>query len=494
MAEQYIFTIENLTKAYGKREVLKNIWLAFYPGAKIGVIGSNGAGKSTLLRIMAGVDKDFLGTARLTAGFSIGYVPQEPRLDDDQGRARATSRRPSPPRAPCSQQQRGTRQQDGRGRRPTRSRSSSDEMDRVQDAIDAANAWDLDRQLEIAMDAMRLPPGDATADDALRRRAAPRRPVQDAAAEARPAAARRADQPPRRRVGRLAGTAPAGVPRHRRRRHARPLLPRQRGPVDPGAGPRPGHPVEGQLLRRWLEQKQAAAGQGGEAGVGPAARRWPASWSGRAWPRGPASPRARPASAAYEKLASPGVRGARGRAGPADPARAAPGRPRRAGRGRPQGLRRQPADGGPELRPAARRHRRRHRPQRRRQDDAVPHDRRPGEAGRRQAARRRDGACRPTSIRTATPSTTTRRSSRRSPAAPTTCMLGKQQGGLARLRRPVQLQGAGPAAQGRRAVRRRAQPRPPGQAAAQRRQPAAARRADQRPRRGHAAGAGGGAC
>src|SRR6266446_2566541 len=82
MAEQYIFTIENVSKAYGKREVLKNIWLAFYPGAKIGVIGSNGSGKSTLLRVMAGVEKDFIGTARLTDGYTVGYVPQEPRLDE----------------------------------------------------------------------------------------------------------------------------------------------------------------------------------------------------------------------------------------------------------------------------------------------------------------------------------------------------------------------------------------------------------------------------
>src|SRR5438270_6888426 len=82
MAEQYIFTIENLSRLYGKREVLKNIWLAFFPGAKIGVIGSNGAGKSTLLRVMAGVDTDFLGSARLTPGFRVGFVPQEPRLDE----------------------------------------------------------------------------------------------------------------------------------------------------------------------------------------------------------------------------------------------------------------------------------------------------------------------------------------------------------------------------------------------------------------------------
>src|SRR5436190_13426726 len=84
MSEQYIFTIENLSKVYGKREVLKDIWLAFYPGAKIGVIGGNGAGKSSLLRIMAGVDSDILGSARLTPGFSVGFVPQEPRLTDDK--------------------------------------------------------------------------------------------------------------------------------------------------------------------------------------------------------------------------------------------------------------------------------------------------------------------------------------------------------------------------------------------------------------------------
>src|SRR2546428_4238451 len=82
MAEQYIFTIENLTKAYAKREVLKNIWLAFFPGAKIGVIGGNGAGKSTLLRVMALEEKDLIGSARPADGITIGFVPQEPRLDE----------------------------------------------------------------------------------------------------------------------------------------------------------------------------------------------------------------------------------------------------------------------------------------------------------------------------------------------------------------------------------------------------------------------------
>src|SRR5262249_45498294 len=82
MAEQYIFTIEKLSKAYGKREVLKNIWLAFFPGAKIGVIGGTGPGKRTLLRLMALAKKDFIGAARPADGIPIGYVPQEPRLDE----------------------------------------------------------------------------------------------------------------------------------------------------------------------------------------------------------------------------------------------------------------------------------------------------------------------------------------------------------------------------------------------------------------------------
>lgn len=80
MGDRYIFNITHLTKHYGKREVLKDINLNFFPGAKIGVIGSNGAGKSTLLKIMAGVDKDFMGEAWPEKGATIGYVPQEPHL------------------------------------------------------------------------------------------------------------------------------------------------------------------------------------------------------------------------------------------------------------------------------------------------------------------------------------------------------------------------------------------------------------------------------
>ena len=159
MAEQYIFTVESLSKFHGKREVLKNIWLSFYPGAKIGVIGSNGSGKSSLLRIMAGADKEIMGTARLTPGFSVGFVPQEPRLDE------STDVRGNIEQAVASTRALLTRQEELGNRMaeasPEEFDKISDEMDRVVARIDAADAWNLDRQLEVAMDAMRLPPGDA---------------------------------------------------------------------------------------------------------------------------------------------------------------------------------------------------------------------------------------------------------------------------------------------------------------------------------------------
>ena len=160
MAEQYIYTIENLTKAYGKREVLKNIWLAFYPGAKIGVIGSNGAGKSSLLRVMAQEDKDFLGTARLTPGFSVGHVPQEPRLDESTDVRGNLEQAVAPVRALLLRSEE-LGMKFGENLSDNEMEKVQNEFDRVQDTINAVNGWDLDRQLEIAMDAMRLPPADA---------------------------------------------------------------------------------------------------------------------------------------------------------------------------------------------------------------------------------------------------------------------------------------------------------------------------------------------
>ncbi|HET6882016.1 MAG TPA: energy-dependent translational throttle protein EttA, partial [Pirellulales bacterium] len=144
----------------GQREVLKEIWLAFYPGAKIGVLGRNGSGKSTLLRIMAGADKDFDGEARLTDGFRVGYVPQEPMLTPDKD-----------VRGNLEEAVAGTRallqrfdEINARFAEPLDDAQMEKllaEQAKVQDRIDAVNAWELDRQMEIAMDAMQLPPADA---------------------------------------------------------------------------------------------------------------------------------------------------------------------------------------------------------------------------------------------------------------------------------------------------------------------------------------------
>jgi sulfate-transporting ATPase len=162
MSERYIFQIEKLTKVYDRKEVLKDIWLAFYPGAKIGVLGSNGAGKSTLLRIMALEDKDFIGTARAEDGISIGYVRQEPKLTEGKTVLENMEEAVAPIRNLLKQQE------DIGDAMATASPEEFDalttKMDKVQAQIDATNAYDLDRQLEIAMDAMRLPPPDALVD------------------------------------------------------------------------------------------------------------------------------------------------------------------------------------------------------------------------------------------------------------------------------------------------------------------------------------------
>ena len=159
MAQQYIFTMKELRKIVPpKREILKGIYLSFYPGAKIGVIGGNGAGKSTLLRIMAGVDKDFIGDAYPADGIKIGYLPQEPQLD--------------PTKTVKENVEEAVKEQKDLLRRfeevSAKFADPDADMDKLmaeqaklQDAIDASNAWELDRTLDIAMDALRCPPGDA---------------------------------------------------------------------------------------------------------------------------------------------------------------------------------------------------------------------------------------------------------------------------------------------------------------------------------------------
>jgi ATP-binding cassette ChvD family protein len=160
MSQQYIFTIEALTRIYEQKEVLSNIWLSFFPGAKIGVIGDNGAGKSTLLRIMAGEDKDFMGTARPAKGIKIGYFPQEPRLEKWETVDECIQDAVSESRAILDRYNE-INMKLGEDLSPEEMQELLDEQARVQDKIDHANLWELDRTLEIAADAMRLPPGDA---------------------------------------------------------------------------------------------------------------------------------------------------------------------------------------------------------------------------------------------------------------------------------------------------------------------------------------------
>ena len=160
MAQNFIFTMQDLRKVRGGKDILKGIYLSFFPGAKIGVIGPNGAGKSTLLRIMAGVDTEFFGQARPDPGARVGFLPQEPQLDaslDVKGnvelglkpvrdlldRFNAVSAKFAEPLSDAEMEK------------------LLAEQAKLQDAIDATNGWELDRTLEVAMDALRLPPGDA---------------------------------------------------------------------------------------------------------------------------------------------------------------------------------------------------------------------------------------------------------------------------------------------------------------------------------------------
>jgi sulfate-transporting ATPase len=161
MAHQYIYTMVALRKVVPpQREILKGISLSFLPGAKIGVLGLNGAGKSTLLRIMAGVEKDFAGEAFPAEGTRIGFLPQDPRLDPGKDVLGNVEEGVAGTRALLKRFEE-LNEKLAEDLSAAESDKVMAEYQRVQDAIEAANAWELDRQLEIAMDALRLPPPDA---------------------------------------------------------------------------------------------------------------------------------------------------------------------------------------------------------------------------------------------------------------------------------------------------------------------------------------------
>ena len=160
MSKEFVFVIKELSKSYGTNKVFENIWLSFYPGAKIGVIGPNGAGKSSILKIMAGVDKEFDGEAWPAEGTKIGYLPQEPQLDasknvfenimESLGERKKLVEKFNEVSARFAEEM------------------SDDEMNaliaeqaELQEQIDTTNAWDIEREIDIAMDALNCPPKDA---------------------------------------------------------------------------------------------------------------------------------------------------------------------------------------------------------------------------------------------------------------------------------------------------------------------------------------------
>jgi sulfate-transporting ATPase len=158
---QFIYTMKGLGRVHQPDHVvLKDIWLSFLPGAKIGVLGLNGSGKSTLLRIMAGEDHDFIGEASPAAGISVGFLPQEPRLDESKTVLGNVEEGVSEIRALLNRYD-AINAKFGEDLAPEEMDKVLEEQGRVQDQIEAANGWDLDSRLELAMDALRLPPADA---------------------------------------------------------------------------------------------------------------------------------------------------------------------------------------------------------------------------------------------------------------------------------------------------------------------------------------------
>ncbi len=160
MDKRFIFTMQGLTKTYPpKREILKDFWLQFYYGAKIGIIGANGAGKSTLMKIMAGMDTDFQGEAFLGEGFTVGYLHQEPDLDP----TKTVRENIEDGLAELRDLLKRFEEVSNAFMDPDADYEKlGDEQARLQDRIDAAGAWDLDRKINIAMDALNCPPGDST--------------------------------------------------------------------------------------------------------------------------------------------------------------------------------------------------------------------------------------------------------------------------------------------------------------------------------------------
>ena len=156
MARQFIYHMAGLNKSYGSKKILENIHLSFYPDAKIGILGPNGAGKSTVLRIMAGLDSEYTGEAWLADGATIGYLAQEPKLDETKTVFENVMEGVASKKAILDRYNELMMNY---------SDETADEGSELQDVIDSQNLWDLDSQVEMAMEALRCPPGDSTVEN-----------------------------------------------------------------------------------------------------------------------------------------------------------------------------------------------------------------------------------------------------------------------------------------------------------------------------------------
>ena len=382
---EFIYQMSRVRKAHGDKVILDDVTLAFLPGAKIGVLGPNGTGKSTLLKMMAGIEQPSNGEARLMPGFTVGLLAQEPALDESKTVLGNVEEGVAQTKALLDRYNEIAEQM-----ATDYSDALLEEMGKLQEQLDHSNAWDLDSQLEQAMDALRCPPPDADVtvlSGGERRRVALCRlllsqpdlllldePTNHLDAESVLWLEQHLEKYP--------GTVVAVT-------HDRYFLDNVAGwilELDRGHA----YPYEGNYST-YLESKAARIKVEGQKDV----KRRKRLEDELEWVR--SSPRARQAKSRarlqrYEEMAAE-ADGQRKLDFEEIQIPPGPAAGQRGGRGqRPeQGLRRPHADRGPELQPAAERHRGRHRPERRRQDHAVQDDRRRGEAGQRLDPGRRDG-------------------------------------------------------------------------------------------------------
>jgi ABC-type multidrug transport system ATPase subunit len=465
-----------------KREILRDISLSFFPGAKIGVLGLNGSGKSTLLRIMAGVDKEYDGEARPQPGIKIGFLPQEPQLDPTKTVRGNVEDGVAEIKALVD---RFNEVSNAFGEPDADFDKLLAEQAELQDKIEAAGAWELERKLEIAADALRLPDWNA---DVTKLSGGERRRVALCRLLLSNPDMLLLDEPTNhldaesvawleRFLHDFQGTVIAVT-------HDRYFLDNVAGwilELDRGHG----IPWEGNYSS-WLEQKEKRL----EMEEKQETARQKAMKEELEWVR--ANPKGRQAKSKarlqrFEELSSSEYQARNETREIYIP----PGPRLRTGggiRGRLEGFRRPAADRGSELPSAAGRHRGRDRSQRRRQNHPVPHDGRCRNGRHRQYPRRSDGSAR---LCRAVPRRHGRQENRlgRNFRRPRYGHGGQVSDAVPRLCGPLQLQRLGSAEAHRRAIGRRTQPSSFGQTAESRRQRAVARRADQRSRRGNPAGA-----